>query len=94
MTKHRRILNIIANIRDSHPDMVSTYTQGGCMWFFTILRSIFPEAVAFYNSDHIITKIDKHYYDITGTVIPKGYLPFSEFCPKKRSSRAFVQMTK
>lgn len=94
MTKHRQVLNLISLIRKSHPDMVNIFTRGSCLNFFLILHSIYPEAEPYYNIDHIITKIDNKYYDITGQVNPKGYYPFSQIYNKKRTSRAFKQMLK
>lgn len=92
MTKHRKILNIISEIRNSDESMVSIFTEGSCMNFHMILRAIFPEAEAWYNIDHIITKIDNRFYDITGCVSGKGYQPFTSFYNKRRTSRAYIQM--
>jgi hypothetical protein len=92
MTKHRQILNFIASIRDAHPDMVKIYTKGSCMNFFQTLRSIYPEAQVWYNGDHAITKIDKHFYDITGHVSSKGYLPYHTYYNKRRLFRKLIQM--
>jgi len=68
MTQHRKILNIIAAIRESHPEMVNIFSFGGCYNLFSILRLIFPEAVAWTNADHVITQIGNKFYDITGVV--------------------------
>ena len=64
------------------------------MNFFVILKSIFPNSVAYYNSDHIITKIDDKYYDITGQVICTNHEQFTRIYNKRRTSRAFTQMMK
>lgn len=76
MTKYRQILNLISVIRDSHPTMVEIFTKGSCLNFHLILRSVYPEAEPYYDQNHIITKIDNYYYDITGVVNPKGYLRY------------------
>lgn len=61
---------MIGLIRDSHPTMVDIYTKGSCLNFFLILHSIYPEAVAYFNIDHIITEIDGVFYDVNGCVSP------------------------
>lgn len=98
MTKHQRILNFISLVRDSHPEMVNIFTLGSCLNFFCILHAVYPEAQPYFNIDHIITKIDGRYYDITGTVNIKGttYRPYTEkeFYPKRRMSRSFGRMYK
>lgn len=92
MTKHQRILNIISNIRNSHSEMVNIFSYGSCMNFFVILKSIFPEAVAYDNIHHVITRIDDKYYDITGQVMRTTHIEFTKIQNKKRTARAFTQM--
>ncbi len=92
MTKKRQILNTIAEIRQSHPDMQRIFMQGSCMNFHMILRSIYPEAEPYFNINHVVTKIDDTFYDITGIVNPKDYTPFHTFYNKRRTSRAYTQM--
>lgn len=87
MTKHLRILNIIYNLKMSHPTMIDIFTKGSCVNFFFILRSIFPEAEAYYDGEHVITKIDDYYYDITGKVLPKQHIPL-------RNKKAVSQMAR
>ncbi len=99
MNKHLQIINIISAIRDLHPKMVEICTFGSCLKFHYVLRRIFPESEPLFNIDHVITKIDNNYYDITGEINKKevenkGFKPFSEFYSKKRISRAFTQMQK
>ncbi len=65
---HKYILYIIEGIRNSFDSSVETYTRGKCYKFYLILKSIFPSAIAYYNSDHVITRIRDKYYDITGEV--------------------------
>jgi len=91
-TKHRKILNLISEIRYSHEDMIEIYTRGSCLNFHIILRTIFPRAVPWFNIDHIITEIDGKFYDITGSVSNKGYRPFTEYYNKCGLSRSFKQM--
>ncbi|HAS92347.1 MAG TPA: hypothetical protein DCS12_09010 [Clostridiales bacterium] len=68
------ILALITAIRQSFPESVKVYTEGHCYGFYKILKAMFPSAVAYYNSDHVITKINGLFYDITGEVDGLGYL--------------------
>lgn len=54
------------------------YMTGGCYQFYLKLKKRFPEAQAYYNSDHIIIKIDDYYYDATGQVKKTNHLLVSE----------------
>lgn len=92
MTKNIRIINFLAELRSSHPNIEHMFLNGSCMNLFCILRTIYPQAVAWYNIDHIITEIDGKFYDITGKVSNKGYMLFTDFYNKRRTSRAFTQM--
>ena len=76
MNKHQRILNLITFIRESHTEMTNIYLKGSCLNFFCILHSIYPEAIAWFNINHIITEIDGKYYDITGEVSNKNYFKY------------------
>jgi len=81
---HRRILKIIKTIRKSIAGAGATYiyTHGSCYQFYLILKSIIPNAEAYYNSDHIITKIGERFYDIRGEIINTGeYLYMKEHYP-------------
>lgn len=88
-TKVKKLLPIL---RDSHPDMVDIFTKGSCANLFIFIRSIYQGAKPFYNDDHIITKVGQTFFDITGKVDPKGYLPLTEInYPKKRISKLLRQ---
>lgn len=58
----------IASIRDSFIGSQQVYTEGSCYHLYLILKSVFPSAKPYYNTYHIITKIDNKFYDITGEV--------------------------
>jgi hypothetical protein len=58
----------IATIRDSFIGSQQVYTEGSCYHFYLILKKVFPNAEAYYDIDHILTKIDNRFYDITGEV--------------------------
>lgn len=64
--RHKKVLNIISTINTQFTEYY--YTNGGCFQFFRILKSIFPEAVAYSDCNHVITKIGDRFYDITGEV--------------------------
>lgn len=81
--KHRRILRVIRAIRGSIKGAEYIYTNGSCFQFFLILNSIVPEAEAYYNSDHVITKINGRYYDVTGEVECTNHLSMKEHYPEE-----------
>ena len=92
MTKHTQILNTIGEIRRSHSEMTNIYLNGSCLNMFCILRSIYPQAKAWFNIDHVITEIDGRFYDITGQVQKTNHMPFTEIYNKRRTSRSFTHM--
>ena len=76
----KEVLKLITAIRESFDDSVKVYTQGGCFRFYLILKSVFPDAAAYYDMDHIITKIGDKYYDINGEYTDlKNYLPLTDY---------------
>lgn len=68
--KHEEILTFIARIRQSHPRMVDIFTKGSCFYFYLILKHVYPEAIYYDDFNHVITRIDDKFYDITGEVSP------------------------
>lgn len=63
-------LNLIEAIRESFNFSTEVYTRGSCYRFHLILKEVFPNAIAFYNHDHVYTLIGDTYYDITGVCYP------------------------
>jgi len=59
-------LEVCGAIRDSFQDAAFVYTNGSCFAFYQILKSIFPQARAWSNLDHVWTEIDGKWYDING----------------------------
>ena len=57
-----------AIIRETTPLYKDVFTSGGCYKFFKILEATYPSAEAYYDGNHVITKIDGNYYDVTGKV--------------------------
>lgn len=71
---------VIATIRDSFIGSQQVYTEGSCYHFYLVLKKIFPNAEAYYDLDHIITKIGDRFYDITGEVkLSSGMSKYEEF---------------
>ena len=81
------ILDVITTIRNSFPNAVEVYTSGSCYKFYLILKAIFPKAKAYYNSDHVITRIGDQYYDITGEVQKENHLFVDHHYSHKALSR-------
>lgn len=72
-------IKFIQLIRESFIGSEKVYTQGSCYQLYLILKYIFPEAEAYYNCDHVITKIKHTYYDINGVVNDiSNYLPIDD----------------
>lgn len=67
MTK-KNVERFISIIRDSFIGSQEVYTQGSCYHFYLILKEVFPTAIAYYDRNHIVSKIDDKFYDITGEV--------------------------
>lgn len=42
------------------------WTHGNCYQLYLILKTQYPEAIAYYNGDHIYTEINGTMYDING----------------------------
>ena len=65
---YRQVEEFIAILRDSFIGSQQVYTEGSCYQFYLILKNVFPMAEAYYDTFHVITKIEERYYDITGEV--------------------------
>lgn len=63
-----QVESFIAAIRESVDNASHIYTHGGCYDFYLILKAKFKSAEAYYDSDHVITKIGSKYYDINGEI--------------------------
>lgn len=73
------VLTIISTIRNSFDGSVDIYTNGSCYRFYEILKAIYPQAEAWYDSDHVITKIMDKFYDITGEVNKENHIPIENY---------------
>lgn len=92
---HEKVLEFIKTIRESFIGADIVYTEGSCYPFYTILKSVFPGAIAYFDLNHVITKIDGKYYDITGEVTNTGHLPMYKYYKRKhyRSCKAKIAKT-
>lgn len=63
---------LIKVIRESFIGSEQVYTQGSCIMFYRILKKIYPEALPYWSekNKHMITKIGRKYFDISGEVHP------------------------
>ena len=75
-TIHKKVLSIIRAIRNSFVGSEIVFTKGSCYQFYLILKEVFPQAEAFYDENHLVTKIEDKYYDITGEVSKGRCIPF------------------
>lgn len=66
------VLDFIKAIRESFSSSVVVYTYGNCYQFYEILKCVYSEAEAYYDGNHVWTKIDGKYYDITGELKLEG----------------------
>ena len=63
-----KVEKFIAAVRDSFIGSQQVYTEGSCYHFYLILKEVFPDAEPYFDEDHIVTKIEGKFYDITGEV--------------------------
>jgi hypothetical protein len=42
------------------------------------MKEVWPNAEAWYNSDHVIVKINNKFYDIRGEVFPENHIKMSD----------------
>ena len=58
-----------------------------------MFKQIFPKAEAFLDVDHVFTKIDNRYYDITGEVFPDAPTKFTKtYADRATTCKIFDQM--
>lgn len=74
-----KVINLIKEIRNSNPVMLDIFLAGSCCNFYFILKTVFPNAKAYFNIDHVVTEIEGRFFDITGEVSKeefkeKGYM--------------------
>ena len=85
-------LEFISLLRNSFEGSVKVYTQGSCYQMFLILKALYPSAIAFYDSDHIITKIGEKYYDITGEVQKQNHIDLDFYYGESKIKKCKFKM--
>lgn len=74
------VLKFISTIRNSFIGADYVYTNGSCFQFYRILKCVFPQAIAYYNGDHIVSMIDGRMYDVNGEIeCSSSFLPLSDY---------------
>jgi len=96
---HVNVLMFLQTLRESHPSQVDIFTNGSCYHLYRILRSVFSEVnlqdnevEAYYNSDHVISRINDKFYDITGEVDQGKYLPLVKCFPPEGQVKAIREL--
>ncbi len=82
-----KVLSFIRTVRNSFIGADKVYKNGSCYQFYKILKTVFPEAKAYYNVDHCITKISNKYYDITGEVEYTNHLLVDKYYDHKKLNK-------
>jgi len=57
---------LIKSIRESFVGTIAVYRFGNCYQFYEILKTVFVDAEAYYDGNHVWTKINNKFYDILG----------------------------
>lgn len=77
----RDVTRFLDALRASHQDMEAMYTQGQCYNLFLLLRTVWPQAQAFYSmaEGHVYVKIGGAFFDIRGRQfsLPKDLAPLN-----------------
>lgn len=62
------LIEAIRILRHSHQSVRNIFTDGACYEFYKFLKILYPQAEAWYDGNHVFTKIDGAFYDIDGHV--------------------------
>jgi len=83
----RRLLHLLAALREAHPDMQSLFLEGQCYNLWRIVRTVFPEAGCLYSmaEGHVYIGYQGKVYDIRGKHVraPLDLQPFDHRCRDK-----------
>lgn len=81
MRKAAQVLHLIHDLNETFD--FDKEAPGACLKFHLFLKRRFPEAVGWYNSEHVITEIDEVFFDIDGrvdfTTEKIQFLPIADF---------------
>lgn len=101
MAKHKKVLSLIQEISNANPIMQDIFLAGSCLNFYFILKNVFPEAEAYFDHGHVITKIENRFYDISGEITDlTDYKPIGDWFTKYqtdegvRASEMYSSFTK
>jgi hypothetical protein len=72
---HHEIIEFIRTIRESFDGAEVIYKFGSCYHFYLILKTVNPDAKAYSDDNHVITRIFGRFYDITGEVERGNHIP-------------------
>lgn len=72
--------------------MPNIFLFGSCFNLYLILKQVYPEAIPYYDVNHVITKIGDRCYDIAGEVPEDRYAPLTSFYPKAGLAQAIKEM--
>jgi hypothetical protein len=74
------MIKFINAIRKSDKYIEMIYMNGGCYQFHLLLKTFFPDCTPFINADknHVITKHEGKFFDITGEVSGDNYSKMTE----------------
>jgi len=61
-----QLLEIIKILKHSHVTIKKIFSDGACYEFYRFLKLLYPNAEAWYDGNHVYTKIDDTFYDING----------------------------
>lgn len=62
-------LTFLYALRDLHPGLMHKCLNGSCFKLYLLMKQVFPDAMPYYDSDHVIIKIGNSFYDIRGEVL-------------------------
>lgn len=62
------VLEFLERLKDIYGRGTSTHNNGECLKVHILLKTLYPQAKGYYNSSHILTEIDNHFYDLNGEV--------------------------
>ena len=74
------ILQFINALRKTDKYIEMIYLNGACYQFHLLLKTFFPKSKPYISKekDHVITKYNGKYYDITGEILGNWYTPMTE----------------
>lgn len=73
------VVRYLGLLRDLHPDLERQCLNGSCFKVYLLLEHHYPDAVPYYDGDHVITLIGDCFFDIRGEVLASDrHLPMKD----------------